>query len=139
MPIYEYACPECNIAFDAIQKMSEDPLKKCQWCEQNTLIRIYSVPNVKVEKEPTNIGELAEFNTKRMSKDELCEKSELKKEKKRKGLEEMASRVGGKLLKKSDKLPWWRDGKTFGSKYSEKPIDTSKIKNIRKYVETGEK
>lgn len=138
MPLYEYACPECNVAFDTFQRMSDEPLKTCMFCEENTLIRIFSVPNVKVEQEPQTVGELAEHNTKRMSKDELAEKTELKKEKKRRGLEELAQKTGGKLIKNSETLPWWRNGKN-GTELSKKPIDTTKFSNIRKYIETGVK
>lgn len=137
MPIYEYACPKCEIAFDTIQSMSEAPLRECPMCERNTLVKLFSVPNAVVQHDPKTIGELAERNSKNMSKDELAEKSGKKKEAKRKGLEELASKVGGEAIKKSETLPWWRDGKSFGSKRSEKPIDTSKITNIRKYVENG--
>lgn len=137
MPIYEYACRDCEIAFDVMQRMSEDPLRECPMCEQQTLTRLFSCPNVIVEREPTTIGELAAKNSKNMSKDELAEKSGKKKEAKRKGLAELANKVGGEAMQKSDSLPWWRDGKSFGSKKSDKPIDTSKITNIRKYVEDG--
>ncbi len=121
MPIYEYACKDCEIAFDAIQSMKEAPLLECPMCERKTLIKLFSVPNAIVQHDPKTIGELAERNSKN----------------KRKGLEELASKVGGEAIRKSETLPWWRDGKSFGSKRSEKPIDTSKITNIRKYVENG--
>ena len=29
MPTYEYYCPDCDETFEAIQKISENPLKKC--------------------------------------------------------------------------------------------------------------
>lgn len=138
MPLYEYACRDCQVAFETLQKMAEAPLKTCPFCEQDVLIKLFSCPNIFIEKEPTTLGEQAALNTKRMSKDELAEKSELKKLKKRQGLEEMSQKVGGKLIKKSEKLPWWRDGKTFGSIKSEKPVDTTKFSNIRKYIETGQ-
>ena len=32
MPIYEYACKSCGHAFDALQKMSDDPLTECPDC-----------------------------------------------------------------------------------------------------------
>jgi len=32
MPIYEYKCTKCNEQFDAIQKFSDAPLKKCKSC-----------------------------------------------------------------------------------------------------------
>lgn len=137
MPLYEYACPDCELAFEMLQKMSDDVLKVCPFCSKKTLTKLFSVPHIQIESEPKTIGELAERNTKKMSKDELSEKTERKLEKRRQGLAETAAKVGGKAIKQSDTIPWWRDGKSFGSKYSEKPIDTTKISNIRRYVETG--
>lgn len=32
MPIYEYICKECGKEFEAIQKFSDKPLKKCIHC-----------------------------------------------------------------------------------------------------------
>jgi putative FmdB family regulatory protein len=32
MPIYEYKCDECENHFEAMQKMTEDPLKVCEKC-----------------------------------------------------------------------------------------------------------
>lgn len=32
MPIYEYVCEKCGSQIEAIQKVSDPPLKKCQNC-----------------------------------------------------------------------------------------------------------
>ena len=32
MPIYEYRCVECGASFEALQKMSDDPLETCGEC-----------------------------------------------------------------------------------------------------------
>lgn len=32
MPVYEYECTKCNEKFEIMQKMSDDPLKKCNSC-----------------------------------------------------------------------------------------------------------
>ncbi len=37
MPIYEYVCTECEHAHEALQKMSDDPLKECPACGKLTL------------------------------------------------------------------------------------------------------
>lgn len=37
MPIYEYVCDQCGHEFEAIQKISEDPLKTCPQCKQDSL------------------------------------------------------------------------------------------------------
>jgi len=37
MPIYEYVCKECRHEFEALQKLSDDPLKTCPACERESL------------------------------------------------------------------------------------------------------
>jgi putative FmdB family regulatory protein len=32
VPIYEYKCAECNKIFEAFQKISDDPLTECRFC-----------------------------------------------------------------------------------------------------------
>lgn len=44
MPIYEYQCQECGHHFDAMQKISDDPLKECPSCKANALKKLISAP-----------------------------------------------------------------------------------------------
>ena len=37
MPIYEYECQECGHQMEAIQKISDDPLKDCPECKKDGL------------------------------------------------------------------------------------------------------
>lgn len=37
MPIYEYVCNECRHEFDALQKLSDEPLKTCPACNRDSL------------------------------------------------------------------------------------------------------
>ena len=37
MPIYEYECADCGHQMEALQKMSDDPLKDCPACENPAL------------------------------------------------------------------------------------------------------
>ncbi len=39
MPTYEYACKSCGNAWEAIQRITEDPLDTCPKCEQKTAQR----------------------------------------------------------------------------------------------------
>lgn len=39
MPTYDYKCEACNHAFEASQKISEDPLKTCPQCNKESLQR----------------------------------------------------------------------------------------------------
>lgn len=42
MPIYEYQCTACGHQLEALQKMSEDPLKDCPKCTQPALSKLVS-------------------------------------------------------------------------------------------------
>ncbi len=42
MPIYEYQCSNCHHTFDLIQKMSDEPVKLCPICSQETAVRLVS-------------------------------------------------------------------------------------------------
>ena len=37
MPIYEYQCQACGHAHEALQKLSDQPLKDCPQCEEPSL------------------------------------------------------------------------------------------------------
>ena len=39
MPTYEYQCLECKSEAEAFQKITEEPLKTCPKCHQDTLKR----------------------------------------------------------------------------------------------------
>ena len=44
MPFYEYECSNCKFYVEAMQKISDEPLKKCPSCGESTLVRLISAP-----------------------------------------------------------------------------------------------
>src|ERR1700741_3501906 len=44
MPIYEYEGSNCKFYVEALQKVSEAPLKQCPSCKKQTLKRLVSAP-----------------------------------------------------------------------------------------------
>jgi len=44
MPFYEYQCTSCDQQTEALQKVSDAPLKKCPHCGKSTLKRLISAP-----------------------------------------------------------------------------------------------
>jgi putative FmdB family regulatory protein len=44
MPIYEYECSNCKFYVEALQKISEAPLRQCPSCKKQTLQRLVSAP-----------------------------------------------------------------------------------------------
>ena len=49
MPIYEYACTSCQHILDALQKVSDEPLKDCPECGQPALKRLISAPRFRLK------------------------------------------------------------------------------------------
>jgi putative FmdB family regulatory protein len=40
MPTYEYECPKCSHAFELVQSMRDEPLKKCPACKKAGVRRL---------------------------------------------------------------------------------------------------
>ena len=51
MPIYEYACKNCDHTLDALQKMDEDPLLYCPSCGEPGLKKLISAPRFRLKGE----------------------------------------------------------------------------------------
>ena len=49
MPIYEYRCTKCGHELDALQKISEEPLKVCPACHESTLVKKVSAPGFRLK------------------------------------------------------------------------------------------
>lgn len=49
MPIYEYACGACGHAFEALQKVSDKPLRKCPECGRPGLRKLVSAPSFRLK------------------------------------------------------------------------------------------
>jgi putative FmdB family regulatory protein len=44
MPFYEYECTNCKFYVEALQKVSEPPLRQCPSCKKQTLKKLVSAP-----------------------------------------------------------------------------------------------
>ena len=44
MPIYEYECQKCGHTLEALQKLSDKPLRECPECGRHQLKRLVSAP-----------------------------------------------------------------------------------------------
>lgn len=49
MPIYEYACENCGHQLEAMQKMSDDPLKTCPSCGADQLRKLVSAAGFRLK------------------------------------------------------------------------------------------
>src|SRR5450631_1407050 len=44
MPVYEYECTHCKFYKEVMQKVSDEPLKKCPSCGRSSLKKLVSAP-----------------------------------------------------------------------------------------------
>lgn len=49
MPLYEYRCDACEHEFEALQKMSDEPLVHCPACGQATLRKLVSAAGFRLK------------------------------------------------------------------------------------------
>ncbi len=49
MPIYEYECNDCGHQMEALQKVSDDPLKDCPECGKPGLRRLVSAAGFRLK------------------------------------------------------------------------------------------
>lgn len=49
MPIYEYRCSNCGHELETLQKISDDPLKECPACGQESLQKLVSAASFRLK------------------------------------------------------------------------------------------
>jgi putative FmdB family regulatory protein len=49
MPFYEYECSSCKFYTEVMQKISDEPLKKCPSCGKSALVKLVSAPNFRLK------------------------------------------------------------------------------------------
>jgi putative FmdB family regulatory protein len=49
MPIYEYQCQACGHQLEALQKVSDSPLRKCPECGKPKLQKLISAPSFRLK------------------------------------------------------------------------------------------
>lgn len=68
MPIYEYACRNCEHTLDALQKMSDDPLLECPECGEPQLKRLISAPRFRLKGQGWYETDFKKDNQRNLSK-----------------------------------------------------------------------
>lgn len=120
MPTYEFSCDKCGYNFELYLSFSDKHPCKCPKCKKKSLNQVFDGNTIICVKGGNSMGHIGESNWKK-------DGGKIK--------EKMA-----KEQEESDaKLPWWRSGKTKGLAKERKPIDVSKIKDVKRYIEKGEK
>lgn len=49
MPLYEYHCDACEHEFEALQKMSDEPLVHCPACDEEALRKLVSAAGFRLK------------------------------------------------------------------------------------------
>ena len=73
MPIYEYVCEQCGHALEALQKMSEAPLRDCPACESDALKKKVSAPGFRLSGSGWYETDFKSSNQKNLSKGDSAE------------------------------------------------------------------
>ncbi len=102
MPIYEYACKNCDHTLDALQKMDEEPLVFCPSCGEAGLKKLISAPRFRLKGEGWYETDFKKDNQRNLAKgDAEQSKSEKAEAKPAKDDSKSSTRV----KKSSDKKP----------------------------------
>ncbi len=77
MPIYEYACKNCDHTLETLQKMNEDPLIYCPLCGKAGLKRLISAPQFRLKGKGWYETDFKKKNQRNLSSsDAECSKSD---------------------------------------------------------------
>lgn len=96
--------------------------------------QVFGVPNAVVRGNPKTFGQAAEENARRVGREQL----ELMAEEDKARVSTFKGKLpkGASLNKTQAKTPPWRDG-SLGIPAMDKPLDVAKVKNVKRYIETG--
>jgi len=113
MPIYEYACKNCDHTLDALQKMDEEPLVFCPSCGEAGLKKLISAPRFRLKGKGWYETDFKKDNQRNLAGDTDTSKSDTKVDKK--SDKKTDSKTDKKPVKKSTSKP---SSKSTGSKAS---------------------
>ncbi len=102
MPIYEYACKNCDHTLDALQKMDEEPLVFCPSCGEAGLRKLISAPRFRLKGKGWYETDFKKDNQRNLAKNDV-EPSKKEKSDAKTGKDD--SKSGTKAKKSSDKKP----------------------------------
>ncbi|MGI9221442.1 MAG: FmdB family zinc ribbon protein [Woeseiaceae bacterium] len=80
MPIYAYACKQCDHTLDALQKMADAPLVDCPSCGEPELKRLLSAPRFRLKGQGWYETDFKKDNQRNIAGDKDSKKTESKTE-----------------------------------------------------------
>lgn len=75
MPRYQYACPDCGNEFEATQKFTDKPIKKCPTCGKRSVYRVVGQVAVAFKGTGFYINDSKSSDTKKAAKPKVEEKT----------------------------------------------------------------
>lgn len=135
MVTYEFCCEGCGFHGLTEQRITDSLPVDCPDCGAYgpTFHQVYGGDQFAfVKGEPTTFAQQAERNAQRVGKEQMQKMAEDAKEANHKGKRQFDLPRGATPTKEKYKpaRPWWRP-------HQDQPLDVSKIKNPRKFIETG--
>lgn len=82
MPIYAYACKQCDHTLDALQKIADAPLVECPSCGEASLKRLLSAPRFRLKGQGWYETDFKKDNQRNIAGEKEAKKSENKSDKK---------------------------------------------------------
>ena len=109
MPIYEYACKNCDHTLDALQKMDEDPLVYCPSCGEAGLKKLISAPRFRLKGDGWYETDFKKDNQRNLAKSDAdapkSEKTDTKTAKDSGSKDDSKAKASTDSKKSSDKKP----------------------------------
>ena len=139
MPIYEFKC-KCGHSHEEFMMMSAKEPDKCPKCgckNGKGYSKSFGQPHVIVRGDPKTFGQAAEENAKRLGKEQMQLMAEEAKTRTKKAGIRKLPKGASRIDTSKAKTPPWRDG-SMGLKPMDKPLNVKKIKDVKKYIHTGE-
>ena len=79
MPIYEYECKQCSHKMEALQKMSDDPLRDCPECGKAELKKLVSAAGFRLKGAGWYETDFKSGSKKNLASNDSSKKTEAKK------------------------------------------------------------
>lgn len=147
MPIYPMRCRACGYEGEEYRSIIQGPSENCpecnadesagftqNWEELNAGCWVYGEDRI------TTVGQQAEFNEKKLGKEQASKVWENTRTKKEEACP-WAAIPGTKVGKPVEgKTPWWRDGSVEGLPAKDKPVNVAKLntqEKIDRYIMEG--
>lgn len=144
MPTYAMTC-DCGHSYEEFRWFSEGEPEACPVCAEPNGEKFHQNWPVNRpggwtygEDHATTVGQQAQYNARRLGKEQVEKKVEESRNRKRKAADSVWNQIpGARVVDPTDELPWYRDGSMPGLPKMERPLDLNQVRDVNKYIEEG--